>query len=153
MNSFCCSWIHMLWVYGHYKYFIYFSTGIDYWRRWRLNTVPALSKGLMMRQIYYSEWAIQMTVGAALWKSMWFVVIFFTFFLVYSFENLNLNLYSLASTKGRKWLIYHVLNQNAAIIWKTKEDNLIWALCLVRTDLSLKGCAGLLFFYLYKSYK
>ena len=55
VSSFCFIWIHILRVYDHYKYFNYFSAGIDSIRQnltsgdRRLKSIPAL-KGLITKQ-------------------------------------------------------------------------------------------------------
>ena len=53
LGSFQCIWILMLWVYGHYKYFNYFSAGSVFRRQnqtstdvrfWRIKTIPTLKE-------------------------------------------------------------------------------------------------------------
>ena len=53
VSSFRFIWIHMVWVYGHYKYCNSFSAGTDFMRQnltstdvrfWRIKTLPALKE-------------------------------------------------------------------------------------------------------------
>ena len=53
----------MLWVYGHYEYFYFYSAGIDFSRQnltstdvrfWRLKSIPAL-KGLITQMSNYAN--------------------------------------------------------------------------------------------------
>ena len=57
VSCFWFIWIPMLWVYGHQKYFYYYSAGIDFSRQNLTSTDEMINRGLLLgrRRI---PWAI-----------------------------------------------------------------------------------------------
>ena len=54
--SFCLIWIHMLWVYGHYKYFILSAGGPNlYVKIWRLLTQDSVRVVQCIMLLFYNN--------------------------------------------------------------------------------------------------
>ena len=64
-------WIHMLWVYGHYKYFNFFSAGIDFRRR---NLTSKVFPAARVNAIFNEEIMYYKTLSVMTEKASWFCV-------------------------------------------------------------------------------